>query len=396
MGAEVWGPERFEADLVNDVIRPTASEIGRSFIVGSQSMDDSGSANDSRMFFDKAKSAFRAGTVALGEWDNALRGNRSAAFGQDTVASGTGSFASGIDNVASAAGAHVEGGGNTASGRYSHAEGYWSGSSGYYSHCEGYSCLAQGECDHAEGYNTTANSSAITYEGGAHAEGNNTSATGSNGPHAEGYGTTASGDSSHAEGWSTTASGSRSHSEGASTVASGRATHAEGQEAVAYFHASHAHSSGKPGTAAMAQYQRACPALESTAAATWQPLELQVPGIPAAEKYLVIPTGHSWAVDVQVIGRDQAAGGGGTGTGDTAAFFFKAAVKNVAGTASFVGATPPISPNPSYKDAGASGYDCRLVIGNTQANALEVEVLGDASREIVWQATVHITEIQEQ
>jgi len=71
------------------------------FVIGSLSMDDvSGTADDIRLFFNKTKGAFRAGRTSSGEWNDALVGQYSAAFGDNNKASGSGSFASGVASVA--------------------------------------------------------------------------------------------------------------------------------------------------------------------------------------------------------------------------------------------------------------------------------------------------------
>ncbi len=70
------------------------------FLFGGTTLDNqAGTDDDARMFFDKDRSAFRAGLVDGTQWDHAganlNRGLYSAAFGQDTTASGAGSFAFG-------------------------------------------------------------------------------------------------------------------------------------------------------------------------------------------------------------------------------------------------------------------------------------------------------------
>lgn len=81
------------------------------FVFGSAQLDDSGSSNhDSRFLFDKSKGAFRAGSVDSTQWDNASRGNHSAAFGSNNTASGSRSFSTGITNIASGTNSSVLGG----------------------------------------------------------------------------------------------------------------------------------------------------------------------------------------------------------------------------------------------------------------------------------------------
>jgi hypothetical protein len=88
------------------------------FVIGSTQLDDTGSSLDNaRMFFDKDKASFRAGRALDDEWDANNVGNRSAAFGLNTIASGTYSMAIGnrtkAEALASTAiGAYNVGGGN--------------------------------------------------------------------------------------------------------------------------------------------------------------------------------------------------------------------------------------------------------------------------------------------
>lgn len=88
------------------------------FVIGSTQLDDTGSSSDNaRMFFDKDKASFRAGRALDDEWDANNIGNRSAAFGLNTIASGTYSMAIGnrtkAEALASTAiGAYNVGGGN--------------------------------------------------------------------------------------------------------------------------------------------------------------------------------------------------------------------------------------------------------------------------------------------
>ena len=71
------------------------------FIVGSSQLNDVNTTLDdnSRLFFNKAKSAFRAGGVENDAWDDIKVGSYSAAFGQGTIATGTHSTVIGAFNV---------------------------------------------------------------------------------------------------------------------------------------------------------------------------------------------------------------------------------------------------------------------------------------------------------
>lgn len=106
------------------------------FVFGSVQLDEDGEADhNNRMFFDKSKSAFRAGLSASNSWDEANVGLYSAAFGAGSIASGAMSFATG--NVPEA------------SGSYSVAFGYATTASGQ-------SSFASGESSTASGDNSTA------------------------------------------------------------------------------------------------------------------------------------------------------------------------------------------------------------------------------------------------
>lgn len=507
----------FEVDSVENEIQPTVANIGRSFIVGSQQMDDSGAAQDERMFFDKPNGSFRAGTAQGTQWDAVNRGDYSAAFGRncratqrysfaegaDTQANGWWSHAEGVDTLASGDASHAEGqdteaGGyrshaegdttwarndadhaegwaTRAEGFYSHAEGWASRTVGRAAHAEGRATYAEGYDSHAEGNNTRAYGDYSHVEGvaaktgaaadgahaeglntlasgryahaegdntlasgadGAHAEGNYTTAAGSKGCHAEGYYsqvttgrachaegygsecngsadygthaegnyTTASGRGAHSEGQFTVASGhyshaegngsdalgNNSHAEGDSTTASAASSHSEGEDAEAYFHGSHAASSGRLSIAAHSQYQRMTQGRFVPAGTVWG-LPLQLVGNNGA---MVVPLNHSWVVDIEVVARDASILLGGGATGDTATFFFKAALADKAGLLLFVGGVSPWTWIHSFKDPGAALWDARLVLGATTPNALEIEVLGDGSRTTLWEATIHVTEIE--
>ena len=92
-----------------------------------------------RLFFEPATSALRAGTVTGSDWDNGVIGNYSTAFGQDTTANGTGSMSWGQLNNANGAlstawglGTTAKGGASTAFGQYTLASGGASTALGQY------------------------------------------------------------------------------------------------------------------------------------------------------------------------------------------------------------------------------------------------------------------------
>jgi hypothetical protein len=206
-------------------------------------------------------------TIASGSYSHSegsnttASGSTSHAEGVQTTASGDGSHAEGYQTTASGIYSHAEGNSTTASGPASHAEGYLTTASGNYSHAEGFETTASGYYSHAEGISTTASNYYSHAEGdtttasgyGSHAEGASTIASG-NYSHAEGVLTTASGYYSHAEGYQTSATTVGSHAEGRRTTASGNGSHAEGRATTASGNYSHAQGSG---TTASGNYSHA-------------------------------------------------------------------------------------------------------------------------------------------
>ena len=74
------------------------------FVFGSSQLADntSSSNDDSRMFFDKSKQAFRAGGASNSQWDDANVGGNSVVLGNNSIASNTGSVSiGGSNNIAS-------------------------------------------------------------------------------------------------------------------------------------------------------------------------------------------------------------------------------------------------------------------------------------------------------
>ena len=141
------------------------------FLFGSDSLNI-GTSNESKLFFDKSKSAFRAGYIGNENWDEANIGLYSFGIGTYTKASGEGAFAHGYFSEAA--------------GIYSTAFGYQTNASGNYSTALGGSTTASGYYAQASGYATTANEYATIAFGSsstasgqvASAFGNNTTASG--------------------------------------------------------------------------------------------------------------------------------------------------------------------------------------------------------------------------
>ena len=126
---------RFNTDttISGALIGNPAGTAGKDFIFGSSQKDDTGSSvQDERMFFDKAKGAFRAGGTPSTLWDAANVGIYSIGLGLSTKASG--------DNGAVSLGALTESSG----GEGSIAAGYAAVASGASSIALGYDTEASG------------------------------------------------------------------------------------------------------------------------------------------------------------------------------------------------------------------------------------------------------------
>lgn len=165
-------------EVASNVVRPTSTAVNYAtddFLFGSPQLNDDGNeAHDSRMFFDKSKSAFRAGIVNDNGWDSGNVGSHSVAFGISTSASGFASTAFGSQAVSS--GAYSVAGGlsvnatagysvafgyqNTASGSSSVAFGRGNNPSGAYSTAIGQSNFAQGTHSLVLGYRAYASGNA--------------------------------------------------------------------------------------------------------------------------------------------------------------------------------------------------------------------------------------------
>ncbi len=165
-----------------------------------------------RMFFNPAKAAFRAGFVNGTQWDNVNVGLSSTAMGYITTASGNFSTAMGVSTIASGPSSTAMGQYTIASGTQSTAMGGSTTASGNFSTAMGANTIASGTQSTAMGGSTIASGIFST------AMGAETTASGIFST-AMGYSTTASGSSSTAMGYSTTASGNYSTAMGSSTTA---------------------------------------------------------------------------------------------------------------------------------------------------------------------------------
>ena len=146
----------------------TMAIMGGDFVIGSYQLDDTttGSEN-SRLFFDVSKSAFRAGYVDAAQWDDASVGNYSFASGNGTTASGGVSTALGLDTTASGGMSIAMGELSTASGSNSTAIGYSTTASGGVSTAIGSGSIASGHRSLATGWQTRASgigSTAMGYQ----------------------------------------------------------------------------------------------------------------------------------------------------------------------------------------------------------------------------------------
>ena len=99
----------FDVEQTTDLIAANPDGDDTDFVFGSSQLDDTGvAAQDSRIFFDKGKGAFRAGEVSGTEWDTANVGDQSVAFGLNCIASENYSFAFGQDSKANKYGQHAQ------------------------------------------------------------------------------------------------------------------------------------------------------------------------------------------------------------------------------------------------------------------------------------------------
>lgn len=125
----------------SNVIRLTSGTVNyssASFVFGSPSLNSTGvPGENTRMIFDKAKGAFRAGIASGTEWNTANLGNRSVAFGVNTIASGDNSFAVGAGASASGYGSTAIGSSSVASGSEAFALGLATRAEGNYAFAAG-------------------------------------------------------------------------------------------------------------------------------------------------------------------------------------------------------------------------------------------------------------------
>lgn len=146
-----------EFESIGGVVQNTTNINADDFVFGSTQLADlnSGATGDSRMLFDKSKSAFRAGYVPGVQWNNANIGSFSFATGRSTRASGFASSALGDSTIASGAYSTAIGKKASATATYSLAAGNESVASGFSTIALGYRANATGAYSVALGVDNT-------------------------------------------------------------------------------------------------------------------------------------------------------------------------------------------------------------------------------------------------
>jgi hypothetical protein len=330
----------FSRDTVNGRVYPT--NVADSLIVGSTQFDDAGGTDrDFRLFFNKAKGAFRAGRVTGTQWNNASVGVESAAFGLDCTASGANSFACGITATASA----VE-------------------------------TFAQGQA--------TANASGATAFGGSTASGVRAFAANAS---------TASGGSAFAAGNGTTASGDYSTALGQGGTAAGRAATALGESASAPRFGQIAAGASFFAAAGDGQAARYV-ARRQTSGATPAVLLFDGGAITANAvtltgantNVLTVPVSKAHRFTINAVARrtdTPGTFGGWTITGTL--------VRSSSGNARFIG-TPTVVTD---LDAGAATWTLAVAVNTSNAtnNYLEITATGEAGATIRWVAEISTAEV---
>ena len=131
------------------------------FVFGTGSLNH-GSGTEYKMFFDKSKGAFRAGTVSGTNWDESNIGYYSTSMGYNTIASGSYATSFGFNTTASSNFSTSFGSSTTASGLFSTSFGSSTTASGYYATSFGESTTASGDFSTSLGESTTASGHAAT------------------------------------------------------------------------------------------------------------------------------------------------------------------------------------------------------------------------------------------
>ena len=109
---------------IGGVVRNTTNTISDNFVFGSTSLNDiTGSGDNVRFYFNKAKGAFRTGRTDNASWNDSLVGDRSFATGFSTQARGLQSAAFGLTTLAIGNSSVAMGDASNASGSISLAAG---------------------------------------------------------------------------------------------------------------------------------------------------------------------------------------------------------------------------------------------------------------------------------
>ncbi len=142
--------------IANVTSNANGDTVNDDFLFGSpQVASVSGTDDDSRIFFDKSRAAFRAGQVTGLQWNEVNTGFQSAAFGSNNIASGSATFAAGISNVVSGYGASVLGDSNTVTGNGALASGIRLTSESFVQHTIGQWNTVHGGTPDASGWINT-------------------------------------------------------------------------------------------------------------------------------------------------------------------------------------------------------------------------------------------------
>ena len=186
-----------------------------------------------RMMWDPADAAFRAGYVGSTQWDDGAVGTGSIAMGHNTVASGAASISLGEGTNASATAAVAMGEGTVANENYATALGYNTTAGGLYTLAVGNTASASGNSAIAMGLNTSAAGNQSTSLGnGTQANQTNSTALGLN-TLANNTNATAMGNAAQATGTNSTAIGEGTKAENEASTSMGFGTIAENTYATA-------------------------------------------------------------------------------------------------------------------------------------------------------------------
>lgn len=143
----IWIRLSFTGEFISEsgVVHNTTNINSDDFVFGSSQLDNmTGADDDSRMFFDKNKAAFRAGYNNNTDWDNANLGTYSVGMGRDNLVTSSYGVALGRNNTVSGNNATAFGYINNASGDYALSTGRGTTASGAHSISGGNASRASG------------------------------------------------------------------------------------------------------------------------------------------------------------------------------------------------------------------------------------------------------------